>query len=79
MFFCKSKKIMHDYYSTVFPWMERCEKIFGFNNKSYGLKRIYGFLIERFQSFWFQKYTNPFIWPIIFHDINNSEIFKNEM
>ena len=79
MFFCKSKKIMHDYYSTVFPWMERCEKIFGFNNKSYGLKRIYGFLIERFQSFWFQKYTNPLVWPIIFHDINNSEIFKNEM
>jgi hypothetical protein len=79
MFFCNSKKIMNDYYSTVFPWMERCEKIFGFEGKDYGLKRIYGFLIERFQSFWFQKYTNPLIWPIVFHDITKSNLFKNEM
>lgn len=76
MFFCKSKQIMENYYSTVFPWMERCEKIFGFNNNSYGLKRIYGFLIERFQSYWFQKYTEPFVWPIIFYDITDSELFR---
>ena len=74
MFICNSKKIMDDYYDTVFPWMEKCEKIFGFNNNSYGLKRIYGFLIERFQSYWFLKYTKPLIWPIIFHDIRSSKI-----
>ena len=79
MFFCKSKKIMNDYYNTVFPWIERCEKVFGFNKNEYGLKRIYGFLLERFQSFWFQKYTKPLIWPIVFHDITHSKIFKNEM
>ena len=79
MFFCRSKKIMLQYYNTVFPWMEKCEKIFGFNDKTYGLKRIYGFLIERFQSFWFQKYTKPIVWPIVFHDITNSKIFNDEM
>jgi len=76
MFFCKSRKIMESYYSTVFPWIKRCEKIFGFKNQSYGLKRIYGFLIERFQSYWFLKYTKPLVWPIILHDINNSKLFQ---
>ena len=76
MFFCNSKKIMDQYYSTVFPWMEKCEKIFGFNGEEYGLKRIYGFLIERFQSFWFLKYTKPLVWPILFHDITMSDLFK---
>ena len=79
MFFCKSKKIMNEYYNTVFPWMERCENVFGFGKSGYGLKRIYGFLIERFQSFWFQKYTKPLIWPIVFHDITDSKLFKDEM
>ncbi len=75
MFFCRSKKIMEEYYNTVFPWILKCEKLFGFNEKSYGLKRIYGFLIERFQSYWFQKYTKPLVWPIIFHDITKSKLF----
>ena len=79
MFFCNSKKIMDQYYNTVFPWMKRCEEIFGFDSREYGLKRIYGFLIERFQSYWFQKYTNPLIWPIVFHDITSSKLFKNDM
>ena len=74
MFICKSKKIMTKYYETVFEWLNECEKVFGFNNESYGLKRIYGFLIERFQSYWFQKYTKPLVWPIILHDINKSEL-----
>ncbi len=74
MFFCSSKEIMESYYKAVFAWMFKCEKVFGFNNESYGLKRIYGFLIERFQSYWFQKYTKPLVWPIILHDINKSEL-----
>jgi hypothetical protein len=75
MFICRSKIIMDKYYNTLFPWMEKCESLFGFNNNSYGMKRIYGFLIERFQSYWFQKYTKPCIWPIVFHDINDSNLF----
>ncbi len=56
MFICRTK-ILKNYYETIFPWLERCEKIFGFNNlKGYGLQRIYGFLAERFLSYWFNKY-----------------------
>ena len=68
MFVCRSKKIMNNYFSSLFPWLERCEKIFGFNLKGYGNVRIYAFLAERYHSYWFHKYTKPLTWPIIFYD-----------
>ena len=71
MFICKSSKILNDYYDTIFPWLERCEKEFGFDLEGYGLKRIYGFLAERFMSYWFKKYTNYKTLPILFKDISD--------
>ena len=71
MFLCKSKKILEDYYESIFPWLKRCEKEFGFDLKGYGLKRIYGFLAERFMSFWFKKYTKYKTLPIIFKDLQD--------
>lgn len=70
MFICKSQNILNNYYNAVFPWLERCEKEFGFNLEGYGLKRIYGFLAERYLSFWFKKYTKFKTLPIIFADIS---------
>ena len=67
MFICKSKQILADYYSTIFPWLERCEKEFSFSKlEGYGLTRIYGFLAERFMSYWFQKNTKFKTMPIVF-------------
>ncbi len=71
MFICKSNKVLKNYYDTVFPWLERCEKIFGFKLEGYGFKRIYGFLAERFMSYWFRKYTKHSTLPIIFKDISD--------
>ncbi len=72
MFLCKSKKILSEYYRTIFPWLKSCEKVFGFENlHGYGLTRIYGFLAERFMSYWFKKNTNFSEMPILFYDINN--------
>ena len=62
------KKIINNYYSSIFPWLKRCEKIFGFDIKGYGKVRIYGFLAERYLSYWFHKYTKPLLWPVIFYD-----------
>ena len=43
MFICRNKEILFEYYNVLFPWLEKCEKIFGFNlGESYGKKRIYG-------------------------------------
>ncbi len=70
MLICKSKKLLKSYYETVFPWLESCEKLFGFSElKGYGLTRIYGFLAERFLSYWFKKNSNYKELPILFHDI----------
>ena len=75
MFICKSKKILSSYYKSVFPWLKRCEKIFGFENlESYGLKRIYGFLAERYMSYWFQKYTKFKLMPICFKDVSDFKL-----
>jgi hypothetical protein len=44
--------------------------VFGFDLDGYGLKRIYGFLAERYMSYWFKKYTKFSTMPIIFKDIS---------
>jgi len=69
MFVCRSKKIINDYFCSVFPWLKRCEKIFGFDLEGYGKTRIYAFLAERYLPFWFNKYTKPLLWPVIYYDI----------
>ena len=69
MFITRSKKIMHRYYSTLFEWLSRCEKIFGFNLKGYQQSRLYAFLAERFLSYWFKKNTKYLEWPVIFYDL----------
>ena len=72
MFICKSNIILKKCYEDLFPWLEKCEKIFGFENlKGYGKIRIYGFLAERFMSYWFQKNTNYTTMPVLFYDIRN--------
>ena len=70
MVICKSKKKLQNFYEDLFPWLEKCEKIFGFENLTgYGKIRIYGFLAERFMSYWFQKNTKYATMPILFYDI----------
>ena len=76
MFICNKKEIFENYYNTIFPWLLRCEKVFGFNEKNYGSTRIYGFLLERFISYWFNKYTKVKIWPIAFLDIHQTKEFN---
>tara|TARA_B100001063_G_scaffold245337_1_gene280739 strand:+ start:1961 stop:2755 length:795 start_codon:yes stop_codon:yes gene_type:complete len=56
--FISKKKIIQDWFSTLFEWLERCEKLFGFENlQGYDKTRIYAYLAERYLSFWFRKYT----------------------
>ena len=74
MFITKNKKIMTDFYETIFPWLQRCEKLFGFNKDNYGNTRIYAFLMERFISYWFNKYSKVKIWPIAFYNINKKKL-----
>ena len=74
IFFCRSKEIMNQYFSSVFSWLKKCEPIFGFNLEGYANTRIYAFLAERYISFWFNKYTKPLSWPVFFFDTNKNKI-----
>ena len=74
MFICKNKSILFNYYSAVFPWLEKCEKVFGFKNlHGYDTKRLYAYLAERYLSFWFRKYSNYIEWPYITLDTTNKK------
>ena len=70
MFICKSREMLKRYYEDLFPWLEKCENLFGFDNlKGYNKVRIYTFLAERFMSYWFRKNSKNITIPIIFYDI----------
>ena len=56
--FIAKKNLVKEWFDSLFPWLERCEKIFGFKNlKGYDTTRIYAYLAERYLSYWFQKNT----------------------
>ena len=74
MFVTKSSKIIHNYFSEVFSWLEKCEKIFGFDLKGYGQTRIYAYLAERYIPFWFKKYSKCLIWPALSFNIPRKKI-----
>ena len=51
-------EILDKWFSTLFPWLKRCEEEFGFDKlKGYDTLRLYAYLAERYLSFWFKKYT----------------------
>jgi len=68
--FISKKEIINKWFGTLFPWLEKCEKEFGFDTlNGYDTTRIYAYLSERFLSYWFKKYTNYKEHPWIFLDI----------
>ena len=67
--FIAKPHVAKKWFDTLFPWLERCENIFGFNNlKGYDTTRIYAYLAERYLSFWFKKYTHYKELPWVFID-----------
>ena len=70
MFITKSSKIIDSYFKDVFSWLEKCEKIFGYDLDGYGKIRMYTFLAERYLPFWFKKYTKSLDWPVVYFYIN---------
>ena len=64
--FIAKKYIANQWFGKLFPWLFRCEKIFGFENlKGYDSQRLYAYLAERYLSFWFKKYSKYVEWPYI--------------
>ena len=71
MFICKTE-LIKSYYEEIFKWLKNCENIFGFKKlEGYGLQRIYGFLAERFLSYWFSSKFRVREFPIIVKDLGD--------
>ena len=52
---------MNRWFSVLFPWLFRCENVFGFKKlKGYDTQRLYAYLAERYLSFWFNKIYKSF-------------------
>jgi hypothetical protein len=67
--FIARKRIIDRWFGSLFPWLEECEKIFGFDKlKGYDTTRLYAYLSERYLSFWFKKYTKFKAHPWVFLD-----------
>ena len=71
--FITHPKIMNEWFKSVFQWLFRCEEKFGFNSLSGYETRLYGYLAERYLSYWFNKHTNPIEWEWAFVDMNNGK------
>ena len=69
MFICKSKEKLKNYYNVLFPWLERCEKLFSADKLRGYEVRICAFLAERFMPYWFQKNTKYTTMQVFFYDI----------
>ena len=74
MFICRSKKTMDLFYNFLFSWLERCEKVFGFDLEGYGRTRLYAFLAERYMPYWFKKYSKYLVWPVLTFNIPRKKI-----
>ena len=70
--FITKPEIINQWFSKLFPWLEKCERISGFDpNLNRYEARMYGYLAERYMSYWFNKYTKPLEWPIRFYDLRS--------
>ena len=64
---------MNEWFKNVFDWLFKCENLFGFKDLFGYETRLYGYLAERYLSYWFNKYTNPIEWEWIFVDMSNGK------
>ena len=71
--FIAKPDVANKWFETLFPWLLRCEEVFGFENlKGYDTQRLYAYLAERYLSFWFTKYTKSLSWPWALIDLSKN-------
>ena len=71
--FITKPKIMNEWFKSVFEWLFKCEEVFDFKKLSGYETRLYGYLAERYLSYWFNKNTKTVEWPWTFVDMNEGK------
>ncbi len=68
--FIAKKKILNKWFKSLFLWLFKCEKEFGFVKlKGYDQQRLYAYLAERYLSYWFKKNTRYLEWHWNFFEL----------
>ena len=68
--FIAKKKILNKWFKSLFQWLFKCEKEFGFVKlKGYDQQRLYAYLAERYLSYWFKKNTRYLEWHWSFFEL----------
>ena len=67
MYIAHSKSIS-DYFNLLFPWLFEVEKQIDVTLRDPYQTRVFGFLAERFASYYFQSYTNPYYSDVTLYD-----------
>ena len=63
-------KIINEWFINLFEWLNKCEKIFGFESlMGYDSQRLYAYLAERYLSYWFRNNTKFLEWPWTFIEV----------
>ena len=58
LMFIAKPNIINKWFENLFPWLDRCEKHFKFEDlKNYDTGRLFAYLAERYLSYWFRKNT----------------------
>jgi len=61
-----NKDNLSDYFDVLFPWLFEVEKNIDLSNKSPHQARLFGFIAERFCSYYFEKFHRPAYIPVSF-------------
>ena len=68
--FISKPKIINEWFINLFEWLNKCEKIFGFESlMGYDSQRLYAYLAERYLSYWFRNNTKFLEWPWTFIEV----------
>ena len=58
------KEYLNMYFEILFPWLFKCEKFIITKNHSDHQRRVFGFLAERFSSFFLRQHTSSVSLPV---------------
>lgn len=59
------KNIFNEYFEILFPWLFKCEQFISCKNYNDHQRRVFGFLAERFSSFYFRRHASSVQLPVV--------------
>jgi hypothetical protein len=59
-------KALNGYFEILFPWLSKCESLVTVDHSNAYQRRVFGFLAERFASYYFTNHEKFCEAPVVF-------------